>query len=60
MESIIPYQILPYDFYIGFYLYDADVESLTGQTTKWKNAMEGMYILFTRRERERERERDLY
>ena len=45
MESIIPYQVLPYDFYIGFYLYDAEVEHLKGQTNKWKNAMEGMYSL---------------
>lgn len=45
MEEIIPYQILPYDFFIGFYLYDAEVEQLIGQTTKWKNAMEGIWLL---------------
>jgi hypothetical protein len=42
MEEIIPFQTLPYDFYIGYYLYDADVEDLIGQSDKWKNALEVM------------------
>jgi len=40
MEEIIPFQTLPYDFYIGYYLYDADVETSMGQVDKWKNALE--------------------
>lgn len=40
MEEILPYQTLPYDFYIGYYLYDADVETCIGQVPKWKNAVE--------------------
>ena len=42
MEEILPYQTLPYDFYIGYYLYDADVETCIGQVPKWKNAVEGI------------------
>ncbi len=45
MEEIIPYQMLPYDFYIGYYLYDADVENCIGQVPKWKNAVEGNSII---------------
>eukprot|EP01087_Luapelamoeba_hula_P008966 TRINITY_DN2282_c0_g2_i1.p1 TRINITY_DN2282_c0_g2~~TRINITY_DN2282_c0_g2_i1.p1 ORF type:complete len:579 (+),score=120.46 TRINITY_DN2282_c0_g2_i1:524-2260(+) len=40
MEDIIPYQTYPYDFYIGFYLFDAEVETMIGQVPKWKNARE--------------------
>ena len=45
MEEILPYQTLPYDFYIGYYLYDADVETCIGQVPKWKNAVEGTFVL---------------
>lgn len=45
MNDILPYQTLPYDFYIGYYIYDADVENLIGQVPKWKNAVEGTSVL---------------
>jgi len=38
--SLVPYQQIPYPFYIGFYLFDSDVEDLLGQCRKWKNAKE--------------------
>lgn len=45
MEDLLPYQTLPYDFYIGYYIYDADVENLIGQVPKWRNAVEGKTIM---------------
>jgi len=40
IEEILPYQTIPYDLYIGYYLYDGDVEKIIGQVPKWKNAAE--------------------
>lgn len=38
--DLIPYQVLPYPVFIGFYLYDADVDEKLGESEKWKNARE--------------------
>lgn len=46
IEEILPYQTIPYDLYIGYYLYDGDVEKIIGQVPKWKNAAEGTLLPF--------------
>jgi len=45
--DLIPYQVMPYQFYIGYYVLEAGhVESIVAQCDTWKNAQE-TYIHFT-------------
>jgi len=38
--DLIPYQVIPYPIYIGFYIYDADFSEKLAEVDKWKNALE--------------------
>jgi len=45
--DLIPYQVMPYQFYIGYYVLEAGhVETIVTQCETWKNAQE-TYIHFT-------------
>lgn len=37
---LTPYKVIAYEYYVGFYLYDADVSTKIGQVKKWKNSRE--------------------
>eukprot|EP01097_Dermamoeba_algensis_P000969 TRINITY_DN135_c0_g1_i3.p1 TRINITY_DN135_c0_g1~~TRINITY_DN135_c0_g1_i3.p1 ORF type:complete len:625 (-),score=176.10 TRINITY_DN135_c0_g1_i3:208-2082(-) len=38
--DLIPYQVLPYPIYIGFYVYDEDFSEKLAEVDKWKNSLE--------------------
>jgi len=43
--DLIPYQVMPYQFYIGYYVLDRDLFEIVAQCDTWKNAQE-TYIHF--------------
>jgi len=38
--DLIPYQVLPYQFYIGYYVLDRELFEIVAQCDTWKNAQE--------------------
>jgi len=44
--DLIPYQVMPYQFYIGYYVLDRELFEVVAQCKTWKNAQEIYSHLF--------------
>jgi len=44
--DLIPYQVMPYQFYVGFYVLDRELFAIVAQCKTWKNAQEIYSHLF--------------